>query len=90
MMASHSLEDLCSVGLFLSFRLVLAQNKKELLVNWWNDGKLEPSEELGDMVSAAGDKDLALKIYQLSGASGKVRADTCWHMSAAVEVQGYG
>jgi clathrin heavy chain len=55
-------------------RLVLAQNKKELLVNWWNDGKLEPSEELGDMVSAAGDKDLALKIYQLCGASGKVCA----------------
>ncbi|KAF6255267.1 clathrin heavy chain [Scenedesmus sp. NREL 46B-D3] len=53
-------------------RLVLAQNKKELLVNWWNDGKLEASEELGDMVSAAGDKDLALKMYQLCGASGKV------------------
>lgn len=53
-------------------RLVLAQNKKELLVNWWNDGKLEASEELGDMLSAAGDKDLALKIYQLCGASGKV------------------
>jgi clathrin heavy chain len=53
-------------------RLVLAQNKKELLVNWWNDGKLEASEELGDMISAAGDKDLALKIYQLCGASGKV------------------
>jgi clathrin heavy chain len=58
-------------------RLVLAQNKKELLVNWWNDGKLEPSEELGDMVSAAGDKDLALKIYQLCGASGKVCVEDC-------------
>lgn len=53
-------------------RLVLAQNKKELLTNWWNEGKLEASEELGDMVSAAGDKDMALKIYQLCGASGKV------------------
>eukprot|EP00775_Hariotina_reticulata_P002628 gene2628-2929_t len=53
-------------------RLVLAQNKKELLLNWWNDGKLEASEELGDLVSAAGDKDLALKIYQTCGASGKV------------------
>lgn len=53
-------------------RLVLAQNKKELLTNWWNEGKLEASEDLGDMVSAAGDKDMALKIYQLCGASGKV------------------
>eukprot|EP00879_Flechtneria_rotunda_P000465 GHRR01000566.1.p1 GENE.GHRR01000566.1~~GHRR01000566.1.p1 ORF type:complete len:1351 (+),score=578.78 GHRR01000566.1:197-4249(+) len=53
-------------------RLVLAQNKRELLTNWWNDNKLEASEELGDMVSAAGDKDMALKIYQLCGASGKV------------------
>jgi hypothetical protein len=33
---------------------VLAQNKKELLTNWWNEGKLEASEELGDAVSAAG------------------------------------
>lgn len=54
-------------------RLVLAQNKKDLLTNWWNEGKLEASEELGDMVSAAGDKDMALKIYQLCNASGKVR-----------------
>ncbi|KAI8476142.1 MAG: vesicle coat protein clathrin, heavy chain [Monoraphidium minutum] len=53
-------------------RLVLAQNKRELLTNWWNEGKLEASEELGDLVSAAGDKDMALKIFQLSGASGKV------------------
>lgn len=55
-------------------RLVLAQNKRELLTNWWNEGKLEASEELGDMVSAAGDKDMALKIYQQCNASGKVRA----------------
>lgn len=40
--------------LLLSCRLVLAQNKKELLTNWWNEGKLEASEDLGDMVSAAG------------------------------------
>lgn len=53
-------------------RLVLSQNKKELLNNWWNEGKLEASEELGDLVSAAGDKDMALKIYQICGASGKV------------------
>lgn len=53
-------------------RLVLGQNKKELLTNWYNDGKLEPSEELGDLVSASGDKDMALKMYQTCGASGKV------------------
>jgi hypothetical protein len=35
-------------------RLVLSQNKKEMLTNWYNEGKLEPSEELGDLVSAAG------------------------------------
>jgi clathrin heavy chain len=77
-----------SLDVYLVCRLVLAQNKKELLVNWWNDGKLEPSEELGDMVSAAGDKDLALKIYQLCGASGKVCADFCWRTSAAVGLMG--
>ncbi len=53
-------------------RLVLGQNKKELLTNWYNEGKLEPSEELGDLVSAAGDKDMALAIYQQCNASGKV------------------
>jgi hypothetical protein len=58
------------------FRLVLVQNKKDLLTNWWNEGKLEASEELGDLVSNAGDKDMALKIYQLCGASGKVRNET--------------
>ncbi|KAF5839265.1 clathrin heavy chain 2 [Dunaliella salina] len=53
-------------------RLVLSQNKKELLVNWWNEGKLEPSEEMGDMLSAAGDKDMALKVYQGCGSSTKI------------------
>lgn len=53
-------------------RLVLAQNKKELLANWWNEGKLEGSEELGDLISAAGDKDMALKVYQTCGASAKI------------------
>lgn len=37
-----------------------------------NEGKLENSEELGDLVSASGDKDTALRIYQSVGASGKV------------------
>jgi len=36
----------------LHCRLVLSQNKKELLVNWWNEGKLEPGEEMGDLVRA--------------------------------------
>jgi clathrin heavy chain len=63
----------CPAGFgHLCNRLVLTQNKKELLTNWWNDGKLEASEELGDLVSGAGDKDMALKIYQTCGASGKV------------------
>ncbi|KXZ42859.1 hypothetical protein GPECTOR_114g310 [Gonium pectorale] len=55
-------------------RLVLSQNKKELLVNWWGEGKLEACEELGDAISAAGDKDFALKVYQQCGAGAKVIA----------------
>ncbi|GLI67875.1 hypothetical protein VaNZ11_012164 [Volvox africanus] len=55
-------------------RLVLSQNKKDLLVNWWGEGKLEASEELGDAVSASGDKDFALKVYQQCGAGQKVIA----------------
>ncbi|KAL6748149.1 vesicle coat protein clathrin, heavy chain [Haematococcus lacustris] len=53
-------------------RLVLSQNKKELLINWYKDGKVSDCEELGDMVSAAGEKDLALTIYRASNASGKI------------------
>lgn len=53
-------------------RLVLSQNKKELLTGWYNEGKIEPSEELGDLVAAAGDKDMAQKMYQQCGATGKV------------------
>ena len=56
-------------------RLVLGQNKKDLLTNWYKEGKLEPSEELGDLVSAAGDKDMALAIYTSCNASGKVWRD---------------
>ena len=56
-------------------RLVLGQNKKDLLTNWYKEGKLEPSEELGDLVSAAGDKDMALAIYTSCNASGKVRGE---------------
>lgn len=53
-------------------RLVLSQNKKQLLDNWYKDGKLTPSEELGDLYKGAADWDTALAIYQASGASGKV------------------
>lgn len=55
---------------------MLVQNKKELLTNWWKEGKLEASEELGDLVSQAGDKDMALAIYQACNASGKVGGKT--------------
>ncbi len=33
---------------------MLSQNKKELLTNWYSEGKLEPSEELGDLVGVGG------------------------------------
>lgn len=52
---------------------MISQNKRELLTNWFAEGKLESSEELGDLLSGAGDKDMALKIYQQCGATGKVR-----------------
>ncbi len=68
-------------------RLVLAQSKKDLLVNWWNEGKLEASEELGDLVSAAGDKELALKMYQLSGGTWLL-AGTCCCNTLTVGVHG--
>ena len=53
-------------------RLVLAQNKKDLLANWWNEDKLEASEELGDLVKQGGDNEMALGVYQKSGTSSKV------------------
>lgn len=53
-------------------KIVLAQNKKDLLTNWWNEQKLTASEELGDLVTNAGDNDLALKIFENSGTSSKV------------------
>eukprot|EP00210_Caulerpa_lentillifera_P001245 g1201.t1 len=55
-------------------KIVIAQNKKELLTNWWNEGKLEASEELGDLVKNAGDNELSLKIFEGSGSSSKVVA----------------
>jgi clathrin heavy chain len=53
-------------------RLVVGQNKKQLLDNWWKEGKLTASEELGDLFKGASDWDTAQAIYQQSGASGKV------------------
>ena len=53
-------------------RLVMSQNKKPLLDNWYKEGKLAPSEELGDLFKSASDWDTALAIYQTCGASGKV------------------
>lgn len=42
---------------------VLLQGRLELVKNWVTAGKLDNSEELGDMVGKY-DKGLALKIYQ--------------------------
>lgn len=48
-------ERSCFAPFFPVLRLVLSQNKKELIINWFNEGKLESSEELGDLVHAAGE-----------------------------------
>lgn len=42
-------------------RMVLSQNKAQLLQNWFNEDKLECSEELGDMLRQV-DPDMALKV----------------------------
>ncbi|KIV94317.1 hypothetical protein PV10_02093 [Exophiala mesophila] len=52
---------------------VLAQNRKNLLDKWMSEGKLESSEELGDIVRLH-DLELALKIYRESNAAPKVVA----------------
>ena len=52
-------------------KLVLAQNKKQLLDTWLGEDKLEPSEELGDLLSPT-DTETALKIYIKARASPKV------------------
>ncbi|GKC49669.1 clathrin heavy chain 1 [Tanacetum coccineum] len=54
-------------------RLVVNQNKKNLLENWLAEDKLECSEELGDLVKTL-DIDLALKIYMKARATPKVVA----------------
>ena len=52
--------------------LVLAQGKKHLLDAWLKEGKLAPSEALGDALRGAGDADAALGVYRAAGASGRV------------------
>ncbi|XP_073045937.1 clathrin heavy chain 1-like isoform X1 [Primulina eburnea] len=54
-------------------RLVVNQNKKNLLENWLAEDKLECSEELGDLVKTV-DNDLALKIFIKARATPKVVA----------------
>lgn len=54
-------------------KLVLAQNKKQLLDTWLSEDKLEASEELGDLISPT-DSETALKIYVKARANPKVTA----------------
>ena len=54
-------------------KLVLRQNKKQLIDQWFAEDKLEPSEELGDVISPV-DSDMALKLYSKgAGESESVR-----------------
>ncbi|KAK9810517.1 hypothetical protein WJX72_012055 [[Myrmecia] bisecta] len=53
-------------------QLVISQNKKHLLDNWFKEDKLEPSEALGDLLRQAGDNDAALKCYQKANVPSKV------------------
>lgn len=48
--------------------LVLSQNKKQFVEKWLNDGKLELTYQLGDLVKQH-DQVLAQKIYQNSNPS---------------------
>ena len=54
-------------------RPVLAQNRKNLLTKWMDEGKLESSEELGDIVRIH-DIDAALRIYREANVPGKTVA----------------
>ena len=54
-------------------RPVLQQGKGALLQKWFDEGKLECSEDLGDLVKQA-DATLALKIYNKANCYGKVIA----------------
>ena len=52
---------------------VLQQNRKHLLDKWMGEGKLESSEELGDIVRLH-DLEMALRIYQQANVPSKVVA----------------
>ena len=52
--------------------LVLAQGKKHLLDAWLKEGKLAPSEALGDALRGAGDAEAALGVYRAAGAAARV------------------
>ena len=54
-------------------KLVLAQNKKQLLDTWMAEDKLECSEDLGDLLQRV-DPDMALRVYIKAKANGKVVA----------------
>ena len=54
-------------------RPVLAQNRKNLLVKWMDEGKLESSEELGDIVRMH-DIEQALRIYREANVPSKTVA----------------
>jgi clathrin heavy chain len=54
-------------------RPVMAQNRKPLLEKWMGDGKLEYSEELGDIVRIH-DLHMALTIYKAAGVPSKAVA----------------
>ena len=54
-------------------RPVLQQNRKHLLDKWTGEGKLESSEELGDIVRLH-DLEMALRIYQQANVPSKVVA----------------
>ena len=56
-------------------KLVLRQNKKQLIDQWFGmEDKLEPSEELGDAISPV-DSDMALKLYSKAQCNPKVCAE---------------
>jgi clathrin heavy chain len=54
-------------------RIVLQQGRLPILQTWVSEGKFECSEQLGDVVKAA-DPKLALQVYYLANAHGKVVA----------------
>jgi clathrin heavy chain len=56
-------------------RLVLQQNKKQLLDTWMAEDKLECSEELGDMLQQM-DPDMALRVWIKARANPKVGSVT--------------